>query len=210
MEQIGWSLVKDGAEVQFWGDKPGQCAGQPDLIRLPNGDHVHCPQPGAVQDWALVPRMYDWGPSASGPMTNGVQTIVTGALSALKADLKAQVAVDAESCRLRFITPGAGQAMTYLEKHNQANAVHDMGQSQANSLTETEYKSMFPTLAASVGVEAPTLWDAAQLVIARYEAWVTISYSIERARIAGSKAIIDASDAAAAQAAYEAITWPRP
>ena len=69
---------------------------------------------------------------------------------------------------------------------------------------------MFPTLSASVGIEAATLWDAALLVIARYEAWATISHSIERAKLGGKKAISDASDAAAAQAAYEAIIWPQP
>jgi hypothetical protein len=131
-------------------------------------------------------------------------------LPEVKARLIFMVDADAEKTRLRYITPGAGQAMTYLEKHNQAVAVHELGQSSANALTDAEYRSMFPTLAASVGVEAPTLWDAAQLVIARYEAWATISYAIERAKLAGKKAISDASDAAAARAAYEAITWPTP
>ena len=56
--------------------------------------------------------------------------------------------------------------------------------------------------------DGPTLWACAQLVIAKAEAWADLSYSIERARIVGKKTISDASDAAAAQAAYEAITWP--
>lgn len=131
-------------------------------------------------------------------------------LDEVKANYKAKIAADAEACRLRYITPGSGKAMSYMEKHNQANAVHDMGQSAANALTETEYRSMFPTLAASVGLESATLWDAMLLVIARYEAWATVSFSIDRTEIAGKKSVGDASDAAAVKAAYEAITWPNP
>lgn len=132
------------------------------------------------------------------------------ALPRLKQYLKAQVAADAEACRLKFITTGSGKAMSYLEKHNQASAVHEIGQETANALTAEQRQQQFPTLAASVGVEAATLWDCAQIILARYEAWATISYAIERAELAGKKSIGDASDAAAARAAYEAITWPSP
>lgn len=131
-------------------------------------------------------------------------------LDDVKTTLKVRVARDAENCRLQFITPGSGKAMTYLEKHNQAEAVDDLGEAAANALTEAERKVQFPTLAASVGIEAPTLWQCAQIVKARYEAWATISHDIELAELAGKKAISDASDAAAARAAYEAITWPTP
>ena len=132
------------------------------------------------------------------------------ALPLLKQHLKAQVAADAEACRLKFVTPGSGKAMTYLEKHNQASAVLELGEAAANALTTEQCQQQFPTLAASVGVEAPALWSCAQIIIARYEAWATVSYAIERAELAGKKAISDASDAAAARAAYEAITWPSP
>ena len=129
---------------------------------------------------------------------------------AMKSELRAKVDADAERVRLRYITPGAGMAMTYIEKRDQANAVHGMGQQAANALTEQERTEQFPTLAASVGLEAQTLWDCAILVIQRAEAWATLSNAIERTRFAGKKAISDASDAAAARAAYEAITWPTP
>lgn len=131
-------------------------------------------------------------------------------LSDVKSELKARVSAAAEQCRLKYITPGSGKAMTYLEKYNQAVAVETMGQVAANALSETERKAQFPTLAASVGIEAPTLWDCATIVRARYEAWADISHDIERAELSGKKAISDASDAAAARAAYEAITWPTP
>jgi hypothetical protein len=124
-----------------------------------------------------------------------------------KAELSKQVDEDAERIRLRYITPGAGMAMTYAEKRDQANAVHGLGQAAANALTEAERVAQFPTLAASVGIEGSTLWDCAQLVIAKSEAWADLSNVIERTRLLGKKSISDASDAASARAAYEAIAW---
>lgn len=117
---------------------------------------------------------------------------------------------DAEACRLRFVTPGDGMAMTYAEKRDQAIAVNDLGENAANAMSEEDRVAQFPTLAASVGTEAPTLWECAQLVIAKAEAWASISYAIETKRLAGKKSISDASDAAAALAAYEAIKWNIP
>lgn len=62
MEQIGWALIDgNGAEVQHWGDTLGVCAGVPDVVRLPNGDFVHCPQPGSVHDCKLLPRYAERG-----------------------------------------------------------------------------------------------------------------------------------------------------
>jgi hypothetical protein len=132
------------------------------------------------------------------------------ALDVMKSKLKTRVDYDAETCRLLYITPGSGQAMTYQEKHAQARAVNDLGETAANALTEAERVEQFPTLSASVGIEASTLWGCAQLVIQRYEMFADVSALIERARLQGKKNISDASDAGQAQAAYEAITWPTP
>jgi hypothetical protein len=129
-------------------------------------------------------------------------------LETTKALLHRRVDDDAEMVRLRYITPGSGMAMTYAEKRDQAAAVHAAGETAANAMTADQARDAYPTLAASIGIEAPTLWACAQLVIAKAEAWADLSYGIERVRMLGKKAISDASDAAAAQAAYEAIAWP--
>lgn len=129
-------------------------------------------------------------------------------LAALKATLKTRVDADAEAVRGKYITPGYGMALTYQEKHKQAEAVDDLGEAAANALTEAERNAQFPTLSASVGIEASTLWACAQLVIDRYEVFDSLAHQIERTRLQSKKAISDASDAAAAHAAYEAITWP--
>lgn len=118
----------------------------------------------------------------------------------------ARVDDDAERIRLRYLTPGSGMAMTYAEKRDQANAVHGLGQAAANALTEAERIAQFPTLAASVGIEAPTLWACAIMVIEKAEAFATLTNVIERTRLLGKKAVKDVP-AGTEKAAYEAITW---
>lgn len=118
----------------------------------------------------------------------------------------AKIDEDAERVRLRYLTPGAGMAMTYAEKRDQANAVHAMGQAAANALTEAERIAQFPTLAASVGIEAETLWDCAIMVIEKAESFATLSNTIERTRLLCKKAVKDAP-IATEQSIYEAITW---
>jgi hypothetical protein len=68
--------------------------------------------------------------------------------------------------------------------------------------------AQFPVLAASVGLEADTLFAAADLVMARKEAWASIGGVIERVRLAGKKAIGEAQTESAARQAYEGIRWP--
>lgn len=161
-------------------------------------------RPGA--QYVIIGDTIDWHDQGQARPTD--DEIDGAVVAVLKRNLARRVDADAEAFRLCYITPGVGQSMTYLEKHNQAVAVELLGEQAANALSEQERTTQFPTLAASVGIEASTLWDCAQLVIQRYEAWAALSNIIERARLAGKKAISDASDAAAAQAAYEAITWP--
>lgn len=128
-------------------------------------------------------------------------------LNEIKAEYSAKLDHDAEAVRQKFVTPGAGMAMTYQEKHAQARAVDALGQTAANALTEAEREDQFPTLSASVGIEGATLWDCAQLVITKYEQFADLSRVIERTRLQGKKAISDASDVASVYAAYEGITW---
>lgn len=129
-------------------------------------------------------------------------------LDHVKSVLRQRVDRNAERVRLRYITEGGvGMALTYTEKKDQAVAVFGMGEAAANALTN-HGAAEFPTLSASVPIEAPSLYAAAQLVISRYEAWAALSRHIETARLGGKKSISDASDAASAKAAYEAIAWP--
>lgn len=127
-------------------------------------------------------------------------------LNEVKAQYKSQVDIDAEAQRLLYITSSAGMALTYSEKKEQALAVLDIGSEAANALPNNG-ASEYPLLAASVGVEAASLYEAAELVMSRYEAWVAIGGAIESKRLTAKKAINDASDVQAVKAAYEAIQW---
>lgn len=130
-------------------------------------------------------------------------------LDQLKADFRRHVDDDAERVRLKYITPGAGMAITYQEKKDQAVAVIKLGQAAANALAD-HGADEFPTLSASVPIETSTLFAAAELVLARYENWVAVSRLIEKARLEGKRAIANATTVEGVRAAYEAITWPTP
>ena len=127
-------------------------------------------------------------------------------LDEIKIDLLQRTDNDAENVRLKYITGGVGMSMTYAEKKDQAIAVIQMGEATANALAN-HGAAEFPTLSASVPLEAASLYAAAQLVISKYEQWTALSRIIETTRLAGKKSISDASDAASARAAYEAIIW---
>lgn len=129
-------------------------------------------------------------------------------LSSEKAAAKARIDVAAEMYRSRYITPGSGMAMTYLEKHAQARAVLDMGQVAADSLDADARKAQFPTLAASVGREAPTLFACAELVVAAYGRFADLSNVIETARLDAKAAVAAAESSAGVRAAEDAIRWP--
>lgn len=156
----------------------------------------------------LIPDGYTLGPPGGevGDAWDG--TAYHPPLARLKEKLAARIDADAERERGRHITLGAGQALTYREKADQALAVLDLGEEAANALTPEEQIAQFPVLAASVGVETATLYEAAELVAARNEAWASLGGMIERARLMGKKAIAEATTEAGCHAAYEAVTWP--
>lgn len=125
-----------------------------------------------------------------------------------KTEYSDRVDREAEEIRIKVLTPGSGMAMTYQEKFAQAQAVMGLGVEPANALTEAERISLYPTLAASVGIDAPSLYECAQLVVSKYEAWAALSYVIESERLKAKAAIKAASDLAGVKAAYGAISWP--
>lgn len=139
-------------------------------------------------------------------------TVTTGAaaLAHAKSLYRARVDADAEAERQKYVTPGPGQTMTYLEKVEQAKAVEAMGQAAVDALTAEQGRDQFPILYSGVGIHAETLWGHAQIVIQKYEAWNDLGGAIETVREQSKKSISDASDHAAVVAAYEAITWPTP
>lgn len=122
-------------------------------------------------------------------------------LEAFKQALKTFIDAAAEAERLKYITPGSGQAMTYARKVEEAK----MADAEANPIAAD-----YPLLAASLGIDGATIADVANLVLAMDEAWTLIGAAIEAARLSTKAAIDGAANEAAAQAAADAVEWPSP
>lgn len=175
--------------------------------------------PHKLDQWLpVVDTMPEFDPrcqTRSGP----VVTIVPGVsvtrvwavesrdIDAVRKEFCARVDADAEAVRMKYMTPGSGMALTYDEKRRQAAAIIAGGQAAADALTQAEADTVYPTLAASIGIEAVSLWGCAQIVAAKAAAWGALSNVIEKTRLRGKAAIEAAATVTEAAAAYDAITW---
>lgn len=128
-----------------------------------------------------------------------VDTSAPAYLDIIKDRLKKKVDEQAETERLRYITPGAGQAMTYQQKMEEVRALtQDAEPDEAN----------YPLLSAEVGITAPTLTEVATVVLAAFQQWQQVGALIEGTRLS-AKAAIDATETEAdAQAAFDGVGWP--
>lgn len=125
----------------------------------------------------------------------------TGAesLSAEKDRLKVTIDREAERVRLAVITPGAGQAMVYQRKADEARSYLAASDPDPDD---------YPILQASVGIEASTIGEVADLVMTREREWVVVSAAIEAVRL-GAKAAVDLAETIeAANAAASDVVWP--
>ena len=106
----------------------------------------------------------------------------------------------AETQRQRWITPGAGQALTYLTKTDEARRAVAGGA----PVEPADY----PLLAAEIGITAAGLLEVAAVVLAAHQAWQVAGAAIEAARLACKAAVGTAADIATAEAAAAAVEWP--
>lgn len=128
-------------------------------------------------------------------------------VEAAKAGYANRIDEAAEQLRLKYLSPGAGMTMTYQEKLVQARAVQELGEAAANALTLQQYQEQYPTLAASVGVEAASLFDCANLVVQKYKQFAQLSYVIEKKRLQAKKAIRLAQTEEELKAIVEEVQW---
>lgn len=120
-------------------------------------------------------------------------------LPSIKAGLIAQVNAEAEAERLKYITAGASQALTYQEK---------LAQARACLAEASPVAADYPMLENEIGISGASLQDVAQAIVDAYAAWQQVGAAIEKVRMAGNKAISEAADEASTRAARAAITWP--
>jgi hypothetical protein len=126
---------------------------------------------------------------------------VTGtALEALKETLRRGVDAAAEGARLRYITPGTGQAMVYLAKEEEARAVLAL----QGPVPESVYRLLEADVAVGIAADVTA---AAQQVIALATQWRAVAAIIEGVRLGAKAAITAAEDEAAARAAAQ-VAWP--
>lgn len=123
----------------------------------------------------------------------------TAGLDTLKSTLCASIDATAEEVRGRYITLGAGQAMTYQSKAAEAAALAQDADPDP---------AAYPLLAAEIGITGDTLADVGVAVRAAQAAWAQIGGVIEAVRLAGKAAVRAAEDATAARAAAAAVAWP--
>lgn len=101
----------------------------------------------------------------------------------------------AELVRLRYITPGSGQAGTYIEKAKQAEDFRSAGYPAA---------SVPPMVQAEADATGATAQAACDVILATRDAWLVKGAQIERERRRGKVNIDGAADAGAVVAARDA------
>lgn len=121
------------------------------------------------------------------------------AIGAVKEYLKASIDAAAEAERLKYITAGTGQAMTYQRKVQEAHAA---------TAEQDPDPADYPLLSASIGIDGPDLAAVAAVILGMDAAWAQIGAAIEAVRLSTKKTIDEAVDEAAARAAADAAIWP--
>ena len=133
-------------------------------------------------------------------------------LDETKESLKARVDAAAENERLKYITAGVGQSMTYTEKFNQAvdyskkYAAHEQDPKNALEPKDDDYL----LLKAGLGIDGKTLIEVAETVTYAYAIWQKIGAAIEATRLESKASIENAKTEEEAQAVFDTIKWPQP
>ena len=133
-------------------------------------------------------------------------------LSEIKKQLKQQVDMAAENERLKYITSGVGQSMTYQEKYNQAvdyskkYTAHKQSPNDVAKPNDDDYL----LLKASLGIDGNTLIQVAETVTFSFAIWQQIGAAIEAKRLETKALIDEAESVAEAKSIFETMKWPTP
>ena len=131
-------------------------------------------------------------------------------LAETKEALKSRVDAAAENERLKYITAGVGQSMTYTEKFNQAVDYSKKYAAHANDpKNEPEPNDNdYLLLKAGLGIDGKTLIEVAETVTYAYAIWQKIGAAIEATRLESKASIENAKTPEEAQAVFDTIKWP--
>ncbi|UXN05264.1 hypothetical protein [Bartonella sp. HY761] len=139
-----------------------------------------------------------------------LKPLVAPTLLEVKTALKSAIDHDAEIARLKYITPGVGQSMTYQEKVNQAAnyskalAAYLKDPDNNKAPNENEYL----LLKSSLGIDGDTLAEVAENITWAYALWEQVGAAIETIRLQTKASIDTATTVEQAQAIFDAVKWP--
>lgn len=119
-------------------------------------------------------------------------------IESIRARARLMVDAEAEAARLRWITPGSGQAMVYQQKAAEARDHMSGG------------AGPWPHLDAELGVTGTTLADVAARVLSQESVWRTASAEIEAIRLGAKRDIGQADTKDTVEAVVAAVAWPQP
>ncbi len=115
----------------------------------------------------------DWLVSAEGPFAGGWTSVPVSNedLTPFKNAAIAKINSEAEAARMRFLTPGMGQALTYQRKETEARA-----------WTINADPENFPFLKAEADATGMRIAEVAAQVVAQADAWIPIGAAIDGLR----------------------------
>lgn len=122
-----------------------------------------------------------------------------------KGRAKEKIDADAERARLKYITPGAGQAMEYLASEQEAEQVLAAGP----GIVIPDNPALFPFLRAEASARGTTIYEAAQATAQAAALWRQVGGAIKSLRLAGKVEVMAADTEEAVWAATN-IAWPTP
>lgn len=131
-------------------------------------------------------------------------------LAQVKAKALAKIDSDAEAARLRFVTPGAGQAMEYQATEAEARRYAAAG--FPVPLDSAAYPFLWAEVSAQESARAGAVVDPrsiAELIVAQADQWVAIGSEIKRLRREAKLRIEIATTVAEVRQA-ENVSWPAP
>ena len=103
----------------------------------------------------------------------------------------------AEAERVKYLTPGSGQAMVYQQKQAEAHA------------WQTNPSGTYPHLSAEIGITGATLAEVAQTVLAMEAGWTHVSAAIEGTRLAAKAVVRLCKTPEEVEQTVAGITWPQ-
>ena len=131
-------------------------------------------------------------------------------LDDVKLELQVEVDKAAENERLKYITNGVGQSMTYQTKFEQAV---EFSKKYASYVADPKNVTPprdddFLLLKASIGIDGDTMIEVAETVTYAYAIWQQIGAAIEGIRLKTKAAISEAKTVEEAQVIFVSIKWP--